>query len=154
MKNFDDIQSVEELQNRIPKKKKGVLKKVVLGFLILIAVAGLLWWGIGAFISTGQEYKAVFLNNEQVYFGKISPSFNFRFLNLKDVYYLQVNEQIQPVGEGARQPQLVLVKLGAREIHNPQDEMLINRDHILFIEKLKPDSQVIAAIKEHRKSQN
>ena len=113
----------------------------------------MLWWGIGVFVSTDREYKAVFLNNEQVYFGKISPSFSFSFLNLKDVYYLQVNEQLQPVGEGA-QPQLVLVKLGAREIHNPQDEMLINRDHILFIEKLKPDSQVITAIKEYKKSRN
>ena len=133
-----------------------ILKKVILWFLtliVIIAVAGLLWWGIGVFVSTDREYKAVFLNNEQVYFGKISPSFSFSFLNLKDVYYLQVNEQLQPVGEGA-QPQLVLVKLGAREIHNPQDEMLINRDHILFIEKLKPDSQVIAAIKEYKKSRN
>jgi len=40
---------------------------------------------------------------------------------------------------------LELVKLG-NELHGPEDQMSVNRDQILFIEKLKADSQVVKTI--------
>ena len=42
-----------------------------------------------------------------------------------------------------------LVKLGD-ELHGPADKMEINRDQILFIEDLKPNSQVVMAIKNYK----
>ncbi len=98
------------------------------------------------------EWQAVFLDNGQVYFGKVegelaSPVF------LRDIYYLQVVQPLQQVGEGQTptpaQPQLSLVKLG-NELHGPMDEMRINREHILFVEDLKPDSKVVDAINQYR----
>jgi len=80
-------------------------------------------------------YQAVFLANDQIYFGRlrnISPD----YLILSDVYYVKVNES------GAGQ----LVKLGAGEPHGPKNEMIINQDQVLFWENLRPDSAVVKTI--------
>ena len=91
--------------------------------------------------SSSDAYQAVFLSNNQVYFGKLSNQ-NSQYPVLRDIYYLQVTQPLQP---SSPQPNVNLVKLGS-ELHGPVDEMVINRDHILFIEDLKPESQVVAAI--------
>ena len=82
-----------------------------------------------------ETYQAVFLTNDQIYFGRLKNISN-DYLILSDVYYVKVNE------EGAGQ----LTKLGASEPHGPRDEMIINRDHILFWENLKVDSPVVKTI--------
>lgn len=94
------------------------------------------------------DYKAVFLVNNQVYFGKIGNSINSQFVSLEDVYYLQVQQQIQPVSKdknATAQPNISLIKLGG-ELHGPTDTMQINRDQILLIEDLRTDSNLVAAI--------
>jgi hypothetical protein len=102
----------------------------------------------GLTLTKDDQYQAVFLNNGQVYFGKLS-SLNNEYVVLKDIYYLQVNQQVQPrQGEQAQEePEVELVKLG-NELHGPEDEMFIVRDKIVFWENLKADgSQVTEAIK-------
>ena len=93
------------------------------------------------------DYSAIFLTNGQVYFGKVYTG--GEGLDLKDIYYLQVNQQIQPTTTGATPAaeanNVVLVKLG-QELHGPNDEMHINRSQILFTESLKSDSKVVKAI--------
>ena len=80
-------------------------------------------------------YQAVFLTNDQIYFGHLK-SIGSDYLILSDVYYVKVNE------EGAGQ----LVKLGVGEPHGPQDKMIINQDQVLFWENLKFDSPVVKTI--------
>ncbi len=95
-------------------------------------------------------YQAVFLNGGQVYFGK-TTDLNNKFLRLVDIYYLRVNQQVQPTEEG-QLPQgddISLVKLGC-ELHGPQDEMLINREQVVFWENLKGDGDVTEAIATYR----
>lgn len=108
-------------------------------------------------------YVAVFLINNQVYFGKIS-GLNSQYPVLKDVYYLRTQRSLVPPDEvdsspgarlrverkrGTATPQqnerLTLLKLG-NEIHGPVDEIKINRDHILYVEEIKEDSKVYQAI--------
>ena len=55
-------------------------------------------------------YQAVFLTNDQIYFGRLK-NISSDYLILSDVYYVKVNES------GAGQ----LVKLGAGEPHGPRD---------------------------------
>jgi hypothetical protein len=93
-------------------------------------------------------YQAVFLTNNQVYFGKLVNA-TTQFPVLRDVYYLQVNT---PAGGQLSANDISLVKLGG-ELHGPIDEMRINRDHILIIEDLKTDSNVVDAIKRFKESQ-
>ena len=44
-----------------------------------------------------------------------------------------------------------LIKLGS-EIHGPDDEMIINKDQVLFFENLKTDSTVAKSIASYQKS--
>lgn len=90
-------------------------------------------------------YSAIFLVNGQVYFGKLGkPETDYTVLT--EIYYLQVDQPIQPAQtKTSDQPQISLVKLGD-EIHGPKDEMKINKGQILFIEDLKSDGRVVKAI--------
>lgn len=100
------------------------------------------------------DYSAVFLTNGQVYFGKLYAG-DDKNIDLKDIFYLQVNQQIQPdqqesTKQNTEDPNIVLVKLG-EELHGPNDRMLINRDQVLFTESLKKDSKVVTAINDYKK---
>lgn len=97
------------------------------------------------------KYQAVFLNGGQVYFGKISD-INSKSVGLNSIYYLRVNQQVQP--NQANNPSandISLVKLGC-ELHGPDDSMVINREQVIFWENLKTDGQVTKAINEYKKA--
>lgn len=101
----------------------------------------------------GSTYQSVFLINNQVYFGKTSNETS-QFITLRDIYYLQVNQAIQPkdAKAPATNPAINLVKLGG-ELHGPTDEMRINRDQVLLIEDLRADSNVVKAIENYKAEQ-
>lgn len=99
------------------------------------------------FVDKG-KMQAVFLNNGQVYFGNITE-LNSSYLNMSNIYYLRVNQQVQP-GQQASQNDVSLVKLGC-ELHGPVDLMTVNRDQITFWENLKEDGQVAQAVAEYVK---
>ncbi|MBI3495024.1 hypothetical protein HY065_00135 [Candidatus Berkelbacteria bacterium] len=102
----------------------------------------------------GQPYQSVFLTNGQVYFGKITGRTSEQ-TTLVDVYYLQVQQPIQPTDPNKKveqQPQISLVKLG-NELHKPEDEMTINNQQILFVEKMKEDGQVVQAIRRFQRGE-
>lgn len=94
------------------------------------------------------KYQAVFMTNGQVYFGKLAD-INKAYADLTDVYYLQVQQAVQPAATDQKS-QVSLTKLGS-ELHGPTDKMHISRDQILFWENLKDDSTVVKAIKEYQK---
>ena len=94
------------------------------------------------------KYQAVFLNGGQVYFGKIT-ALNAQYTSLADIYYLRVNQQVQPNGNTQNQNDVQLVKLGC-ELHGPQDQMVINREQIIFWENLKDDGQVAQAVSKYK----
>lgn len=157
----DSGESLDSLQKAdMPKKRK---KAFVFGLtavivVILLVVAGYL---VDKYTSinllggqedvTNRQFSAVFLSNGQVYFGTIEKD-DDGYTILKNIYYLQVASPLQQVpanGTKAQQPQLVLVKLG-NELHGPKDYMKINDRHIIFIEELRPDGQVMQAIKRYK----
>jgi hypothetical protein len=96
------------------------------------------------------KMQAVFLNGGQVYFGKIK-SLNDKALRMSDIYYLRVNQQVQPNGQqSSSNNDISLVKLGC-ELHGPQDQMVINQNQVIFWENLKDDGQVAKAVAEYVK---
>jgi hypothetical protein len=120
---------------------------------VMVALAALLYLG-GPDESSQIDMKkqqAVFLTNGQVYFGKVK-SVNSKYLDLRNIYYLNVNQQVQPNQNKDQQAQnsISLVKLGC-ELHGPSDQMIINRDQVTFWENLKDDGQVAKAIAEWTK---
>jgi hypothetical protein len=102
------------------------------------------------------DYSAVFLTNGQVYFGKLYTRTG-TVLDLRDIYYLQVNQTVQPsqttsaTATPTPSPQVSLVKLG-NELHGPNDRMLIDQNQVLFTESLKDDSKVVQAINNYKAS--
>jgi hypothetical protein len=137
----------EKTDNVIPRKKSVNWLWIILGIVIVLIV---MWW-VGALPvgnASNSAYQAVFLANDQVYFGKLSNA-NSQYPVLRDVYYLQVTQTLQPGQQANPGTNINLVKLG-NELHGPEDAMIINRDQILFYENLKLDSQVVNAIKQSK----
>jgi hypothetical protein len=90
------------------------------------------------------RWQAVFLEDGQVYFGRLS-SYNQRFALLDQVYYLKLSSGLQQGAASELGGQLNLIKLGG-EAHGPEGKMYIAKDNILFVENLKDDSAVVRAI--------
>ena len=97
------------------------------------------------FIDT-TTYQAVFLTNNQIYFGhlkNISPD----YLILNDVYYVLVNQPAESASSSEKNSQTgKLVKLGETETHGPRNGMILNRQQVLFWENLASTSQIIKII--------
>ena len=145
-------------------KRKGSLSGFNnLSSIILLFLVGLLIIAIIAFsvsfrgdqanneskFVANDQMQAVFLTGGQVYFGKIR-ALNDKYVGLTDIYYLSVKQQVQPKdGEQVQNSNVDLVKLGC-ELHGPQDQMLINRDQVVFWENLKNDGKVALAVKEFK----
>lgn len=119
--------------------------------IIILAIAGL------TFLNGNSEskavkngkYQAVFLNNGQVYFGYIK-SLNTKYIDLNNIYYLQTNNSGTTDQAATANNNVSLVKLGC-ELHAPYDQMVINREQVIFWENLKDDSQVVKAIAQYKK---
>lgn len=92
-------------------------------------------------IADPDTYQAIFLSNDQIYFGHLkSKNRESEYLILTDVYYVKIAEN--STGQ--------LVKLGQIEPHKPTNEMILNREHILFWENLSPDSPVVRTIQGYK----
>lgn len=128
------------------------VSQLVFFVLILALVAVGVYFGTQQLTGKNSKVRqAVFLTNGQVYFGYVQRA-NSKTVTLSDIYYLQVQQPIQPAEDkDNQQPQISLVKLG-EELHGPEDEMRINRDHILFIEDMKDESRVNQAIADYIKN--
>jgi hypothetical protein len=148
--------------NSEKKKRKLDFGKLTSGLLLIgttvlvfALILGLVF-GVGGQASESDliqedKYQAVFLDSQdgQVYFGKLDI-YNEELYRLVDIYYVRVENPIQP--EGANQPvqpNISLAKLG-NELHGPQDAMFIRRDKVLYWENLKDDGQVVTAITEFK----
>lgn len=135
-----------------PKKKKVTIWIVL--FLIIICFGLLLFLRpfkvlLGETLDIDSTtYQAVFLDNGQVYFGRLDPNPKSDFYELIDVFYI-TNTAMVELDDTAS---LSLRKLGG-EAHGPTDQMLINGEHILFVEDIRSDSKVSEAISSYKSRQ-
>lgn len=144
-------------------KDTGVFKSMRLATVVMLFALTALIVAVVAYLvlggnSSGEDryvdktkLQAVFLNGGQVYFGRVK-TLNSKYMRVSDIYYLRVNQQVQPDQENQQRTQndISLVKLGC-ELHGPQDQMVINRDQVIFWENLKDDGQVAKAVAEYVK---
>ncbi|MBI4714249.1 hypothetical protein HY771_03650 [Candidatus Uhrbacteria bacterium] len=130
-----------------PENKKKQNPWLWIIIVLVLIVVGAIWWyktpRLQDSMTLSGFYQSVFLDNGQVYFGKLKkPSDDF--YELTDVFYLQTGS----VGLD-QASNLSLAKLGG-EAHGPEDKMQINKSHILFIEDMKSDSKVVKAIQDYK----
>jgi hypothetical protein len=84
-------------------------------------------------------YQAVFLSNGQIFFGKLTAG-DDSYDYLRHVYFLQSSVTSRGSSSGQQ-----LIKL-TKEIHGPEDLMVIARSQILYIENLDPHGQAAKLI--------
>lgn len=156
--NAGHQQPVQSAGNNSKWYKPTLESKILVGLLTVAGIIVLLVLAMGAFSNGGagqyvksDQYQAVFLSNGQVYFGQIDKVRGDTMV-LSDIYYLQVDQQLQPdESEDGDSPQVSLAKLG-NELHGPEDEMFINMSEVIFWENLKEDGDVVQAIQTHKQN--
>ena len=146
------------------KSKKTINTSLAVVGVVLLLLLALCGWflyrsSLVAHIDTS-KYQAVFFTNGQVYFGKLQQ-LNGGYYKLNDIFYLQAqsneedaNDSENPQATSDQQsPDVQLVKLGS-EIHGPDDEMIINKDQVLFFENLKEDGRVSQSVDSYKGDNN
>jgi hypothetical protein len=143
--DLGEMKSSGEFQTAppVPKRKRRTGRRL-LAWIVGVGVVLYVW----NLIASYESWRAIFLSNNQVYFGHFWDVPFSSAITLHDVYYLEVAEPNQQLStdDQSEVQQLKLVKLG-NEIHGPTDEMTIPMEQVLFWETLRPDSAVVAAIK-------
>lgn len=126
---------------------------VLVGAVIVLIVALVAFVGLGGNAPKAEskyvdssKLQAVFLNTGQVYFGKVT-SLNSRYVVLSNIYYLQTSSTGTDANANTN---VSLVKLGC-ELHEPLDQMVINREQVTFWENLGDNGQVAQAVKTFEK---
>lgn len=87
-------------------------------------------------------YQAVFLTNSQVYFGKLAV-YKSQYA-LSDVYYIQGNTDPRVANKNIK-----LIKFG-EELHGPKDQIVFERNQVLFWQDMKTDSVIMKGIQEYK----
>lgn len=140
--------------------KKILTVAIVAVLILLLSLVG--YYSIKQFNTAQPDkdaYQAVFLSNGQVYFGKLDKVNNKNYVQMSNIYYLQVDQELQAESskpkdsKAAKQDAeggMQLIKLGD-ELHGPTDKMQIKSSQVLFWEDLKADSKVAEAITSYSK---
>lgn len=121
----------------------------------MVLTGFLLWENKAIALSFGKnlefhtEFQAVFLDNGQVFFGKLENP-DSAYPVLREVFYIR-RQVVEAAKENKDEKKVnnVLVKRGD-ELHGP-DLMYLNAKHIVMIEPVAPDSRVAQLIKESKK---
>lgn len=121
---------------------------------LVVAVIGVIYTGNSndqsKFVDS-KNYQAVFLTNGQVYFGKLNEV-GKDYLRLNNIYYLTQNTTTDSKGNTTTDGNYTLVKLGCQQIHDPFDEMIIQRSQVSFWENLQSGqySKVVKSIGDYQ----
>ena len=103
--------------------------------ILLVTFLVVRWWDF-ALPAFGARYQAVFLANGQTYFGhyldRLGP-----YVKVENAFYIQQ----APTAEEGQTPESRIIRRGS-ELHQPLPFVLIPKTAILFVEDLRPDSQV------------
>jgi len=137
--------------------KKGLRLTQLLSIVLLLGIAIILAFvclAIGRTSNSNEgqyvnkdQYQAVFLNNGQVYFGHVL-NMNGKYVRMSSIYYLT---QSSDSSTSSTSSNYSLVKLGCQQIHDPTDQMVINRDQVTFWENLNDSGKVVTSIKQFQK---
>lgn len=126
---------------------------IILIFVLILIFISISLWQNGAVrnicqtIKYKNSYQVVFLDNNQVYFGKITEITN-RYIILQKPYFIQVQQEQLNLEEQEDQPEMKLISI-KDEFHKPKDYMIIEKSSVMFIEELRSSSQIVDIIENY-----
>jgi len=92
-------------------------------------------------VESSSAFWAVYLDSGQIFYGKKGKQ-NNNYVTMEDVFYYQ------PGVRSANSENIRIIKVGT-EIHQPQDYVYVNKQHIERQEQLSSDSKVVKAIEQY-----
>ena len=140
------------------EKLGSILTAIILGIALLIGT----WWlyngkSLSSAPSLNNKYVEVVLRSNEVFYGKIKK-LNTPYPVLSETSYIVLVQTIQAgeVPEGATtaqvQPDRQLVKRGG-EPEGPGDEIVFNKDQIVRVSALRPESQIVQIMENWKEGQ-
>jgi hypothetical protein len=124
---------------RGPMRTKRAYPIRVISFRRIIFIIGCIiaLWIVMTFISGLNSWKAVFIDNNQVYFGKFINIPFTSTINLKHVYYLK---------SAATSTDFILSS-PQNDVHQPESNTTLMKEHVLYYQKLSKNSALLKAIR-------
>lgn len=89
------------------------------------------------------RYQAVILSNDKVYFGQLE-SVSEDFFRLDSAFFLRETR-----ASADAEPERALLPIN-REIHAPDNTMLLRKDEVVLVENLAKDSPILTEIKRQK----
>lgn len=129
-------------------------KLLLIVSLIVVGIGGGFWLMRGQSVKLSAPYQAVFLSNNQVYFGHLSD-IDGSSPKLTDVFQLAIDTSPQEAAGGEAASEEVAKEKSTTTTAQyklvPASQALsLNRNQILFIEDLSKDSQVLKLINDSK----
>lgn len=104
----------------------------ILGVVVVVLAAFLVW----QIFFKESSFYAVYLRSGDLYFGRLT---HFPVFGLKQVYMLQINQQ------DAQNP--LSIQKFTNIFWGPEDFMKINDNEVVWVTKLREDSQLVQVLK-------
>ncbi len=150
------LMEFEQFISQTPRTRKNYRPfiTIVLMILIIVLAAWLIFLYRAKPVDNSLKFKAVYLENGQIYYAKVVKEDNLN-VYLDEVYYIDTQEVTMPTGEGdevATTTVPVLVKRG-QELNKPQGWLQLNRSKVVAIEEIGPDSEIIKEIERVNKGE-
>lgn len=124
----------------------------IIGVFIALMIVGLLVWKVTGAAATqplGDRYQAVFLNNDQMYFGKLKNTTG-EYLRLEQAYQTRQTQLPADATEEQKKAasgNVSLVKVG-NLVYGPENVLMIRSDNVMFWQDLADDSKITKAIED------
>jgi hypothetical protein len=136
----DELSDKQEFVSEKRKARVISYRKLLLAVVVLVLLC---WYLITSLISIN-TWKAVFLDNNQVYFGKF---LNIPFtdsITLRNVYYIKAEASASTTMPGGSTG--TVISPLSDMVHAPENTMTISRNHILFFENLQRESALVKSL--------
>ncbi len=136
--NIDGIQTRGGLASKYTRPKKRTIS-VVLATVIAL-------WFLISFLSNVFTWKAVFLDSNQVFFGKFINVPFVSTITLRKAHFIKPDESGSATSTTPKQS-MIISEIGEMP-HSPTDTMVISKDHILYYESLRSDSSLVKGLEQ------
>ena len=133
------------------KRGASLINMVLIVVISLLVIASAFFYiSTMRYTAFDRSFQVVVLDTGEVFVGKVAREHEDT-IELTNVYYLPVSgEDLYSQEYNAIHGELSVVKIG-NELHGPEDHMVITRGHVVYIQNLKEDSRIVAAIEEYER---